>query len=333
MPRPRFEKLDPARRAAILAVASEEFALHGYEGASYNRIIERSGLSKGALYYYFDDKEDLYVTVLRDALRRLVFEVADLGAACDAAAFWREFEAWYGRSLRLFQQDPSAVGLARSLANVAARGTAGGVMADVRRITRGWVDEFIGQGQALGVVRRDLPTDLLASALAGLDEGINLWLAERVGDMSEAEIDTTAAALTRFYRQAVAPPGGAEGLALAGASGGVEGAAPAEARGAPGGAPKARAKKRRLPCQQRILLRRPRRRRLRRPVPGRPLPATASFRSWAVHLGSGSTRSAFSSACRAGTATPCSSGSSAGASTSSITPTRSSRCSSGPAST
>jgi AcrR family transcriptional regulator len=46
MARPRFLKLEPSRRAAILAVAAEEFAQFGYEGASYNRIIERSGLSK-----------------------------------------------------------------------------------------------------------------------------------------------------------------------------------------------------------------------------------------------------------------------------------------------
>jgi AcrR family transcriptional regulator len=243
MPRPRFEKLEPARRAAILAVASEEFALHGYEGASYNRIIERSGLSKGALYYYFDDKEDLYVTVLRDALRRLVFEVADLGAACDVAGFWREFEAWYVRSLRLFQQDPSAVGLARSLVKVAASGTAGGVMADLRRLTRGWVDEFIGQGQALGAVRCDLPADLLAAALAGLEEGIDLWLGERLGDMGEAEICATAAMLTGFYRQIVAPPQGAEGALAGGAGQAVGGASKVEAKQAPAGAPSAETKR------------------------------------------------------------------------------------------
>jgi AcrR family transcriptional regulator len=249
MPRPRFEKLEPARREALLAVASEEFALHGYEGASFNRIIERSGLSKGALYYYFDDKEDLYVTVLRDALQRLVFAVGDLGAACDVAGFWREFEAWYGRSLRLFQQDPSAVGLARSLVKVAAHGTAGGVMADLRRLTRGWVDEFMRQGQALGAVRCDLPADLLAAALVGLEEGIDLWLGERVGDMSEAEIDATAALLTGFYRQAVAPPGAVAKKAPAGASKAVAkkapaGASKAVAKKAPAGASKAGTKQR-----------------------------------------------------------------------------------------
>jgi AcrR family transcriptional regulator len=49
MPRPRFDHLEPERRRALLAVAAEEFAEHGYEASSFNRIIERSGLSKGAI--------------------------------------------------------------------------------------------------------------------------------------------------------------------------------------------------------------------------------------------------------------------------------------------
>src|SRR5437762_7531540 len=143
MARPRFEKLDPKLRASILNVAAIEFAEHGYEAASYNRIIERSGLSKGAIYYYFDDKEDLYATVLRDALQRLVLDHGNMGIAVDAFSFWHEFEAWSVRSLVAFQKDPHAVGLARSLLKAMSRGAAGGVVADLRRFARAWMDEFI----------------------------------------------------------------------------------------------------------------------------------------------------------------------------------------------
>ncbi len=51
MPLPRFEKLDEPRRRAILAAAAEEFGDLGFDGASYNRIIKRAGISKGAMYY------------------------------------------------------------------------------------------------------------------------------------------------------------------------------------------------------------------------------------------------------------------------------------------
>ena len=68
MPLPRFDKLDDPRKRAILAAAAEELAERGFAGASYNRIIERAGISKGAMYYYFADKDDLYRTVLQAAI-------------------------------------------------------------------------------------------------------------------------------------------------------------------------------------------------------------------------------------------------------------------------
>ncbi len=206
MPRPRFEKLEPERRAAILRVAAEEFAEHGYEASSFNRIIERSGVSKGAFYYYFDDKEDVYATVLRDAMQRLVLEAGDVGSAKNPTEFWREFEAWYVRSLRMFQDEPHAVGLARSLVKALARGAATGVLADLRAFARGFMETFIHQGQAVGAIRKDLPHDLLVAVVMALEEGIDLWLGERIGAMSEAEMASSASMLTRLYRRVVEAP-------------------------------------------------------------------------------------------------------------------------------
>lgn len=208
MPRPRFAKLAPERRAQLLAVATEEFAEHGYEASSFNRIIERSGLSKGSIYYYFDDKEDLYATVLRDAMQRLI-DVGDMQSAQDAAGFWLEFEAWYVRAFRLLQQQPGAVGLARSFVKAASRGVAGGALAELRRLGRSWLDSFITQGQTLGAVRTDLPIELLTTVLMGLEEAIDLWLGARVGDMKPQKMKSTAALLTRLYRDVAEPRPGA----------------------------------------------------------------------------------------------------------------------------
>ena len=61
MPRPRFEKLPPEKRETILETAAKEFAEFGYEGASLNQILAKSGISKGAAYYYFDNKEDFAI--------------------------------------------------------------------------------------------------------------------------------------------------------------------------------------------------------------------------------------------------------------------------------
>lgn len=206
MPRARFQNLDPARRAAILRSAAEEFADHGFEGASYNRIIERSGLSKGAMYYYFDDKEDLYVTTLSDALTRLMTAAGTLAGATTAAAFWRAAEAWSRRSIQLFQEDPAAIGLARSLQKSLARGTGSGALASLRRLAQSFMEAFVAQGQALGAVRDDLPDGLLIRILTSLEEAVDLWLADHLGARSSAELDGLAKTITGLYRRVVEPP-------------------------------------------------------------------------------------------------------------------------------
>ncbi|HVE49532.1 MAG TPA: TetR family transcriptional regulator [Casimicrobiaceae bacterium] len=63
---------DPDRtRAAILSAATSEFAAHGLGGARVDRIAAQSKSNKRMLYYYFGDKEGLYVAVLEAAYERI----------------------------------------------------------------------------------------------------------------------------------------------------------------------------------------------------------------------------------------------------------------------
>jgi AcrR family transcriptional regulator len=63
------ERLRDADRsqATILAAARDEFAEHGLGGARMDRIAERAGLNKRLIYYYFEDKEQLFRAVLEQA--------------------------------------------------------------------------------------------------------------------------------------------------------------------------------------------------------------------------------------------------------------------------
>jgi TetR/AcrR family transcriptional regulator, transcriptional repressor of aconitase len=60
VPKVTQEHLD-ARRAEILEGARRAFAEHGYEGATVARLEEATGLSRGAIFHYFENKNDLFV--------------------------------------------------------------------------------------------------------------------------------------------------------------------------------------------------------------------------------------------------------------------------------
>ncbi|WP_395013096.1 TetR family transcriptional regulator [Devosia sp.] len=61
---------DPAgTRQNIIEIASEEFALNGLSGARIDEIAARTRSSKRMIYYYFGDKEGLYLACLEHAYR------------------------------------------------------------------------------------------------------------------------------------------------------------------------------------------------------------------------------------------------------------------------
>ena len=52
-------------RAALLKAATEEFAEYGFEKSSLRRICTRAGVTTGALYASFKDKDDLFENVIK----------------------------------------------------------------------------------------------------------------------------------------------------------------------------------------------------------------------------------------------------------------------------
>ncbi|MAG95507.1 MAG: TetR/AcrR family transcriptional regulator [Alphaproteobacteria bacterium] len=58
-------RLPPAeRRDEILGAAREVFAERGYQKASMREIARRAGITPAALYYHFENKEDLLIIIL-----------------------------------------------------------------------------------------------------------------------------------------------------------------------------------------------------------------------------------------------------------------------------
>lgn len=70
-----------ATRRNILEIATEEFARKGFSGARIDEIAARTNTSKRMIYYYFADKEGLFVAVLEEAYRRIRRIEAELDLA------------------------------------------------------------------------------------------------------------------------------------------------------------------------------------------------------------------------------------------------------------
>ena len=188
MARKRFSELEGTRREGILEAAAVEFAARGYGGGSVNRIIDRAGISKGSLYYYFDDKEDLFATVMEQALTRLV-EGAGFPPPEDLTAdtFWNTFRDLMRRSVDFLKANESYVRLARSYYQLRLEAPASPAAQRVLEMGRNQLNTLLARGQELEVVRTDLPLELLVDVALAVDEAGDRWRLQHWDEFADAE--------------------------------------------------------------------------------------------------------------------------------------------------
>ncbi|MCB9597400.1 MAG: TetR/AcrR family transcriptional regulator [Sandaracinaceae bacterium] len=185
MPLPRFDKLPPEKRRTILDAAASEFAQHGYDGASFNRIIAAAGISKGAMYYYFEDKGDAYGAVLDEMMDRVESAMQGMPAPTDRESFWAILAEGLGRLEMQFFEDPQIAALMRSLYS---RGP--GDLTYLRLIerSRGWIRQLLVVGQSLGATRDDVPLDLLTEIVTAMMAALDQWFDRAMDTMPMEEL-------------------------------------------------------------------------------------------------------------------------------------------------
>jgi len=68
---PRKERERIARKTEILQAARVIFAVKGLHETTLDEIAEKAELAKGTIYSYFENKEDLFFSVLEEAISNL----------------------------------------------------------------------------------------------------------------------------------------------------------------------------------------------------------------------------------------------------------------------
>lgn len=205
MPRPRFEKLSPEKRERILEAAAQEFATYGYAQASLNRILETAGISKGAAYYYFDDKADVYLTAVHHygltVLQAINLDVS----ALTTANFWTAVTDLYRQQFAAFADRPWVLGLLKTSGASADALANDAQLAALLQEVGQMMAALLQQGQALGMVRTDLPDDLLAAVVTAVDDAHDRWLFGRATPLTTAELQSAAAQIGDLLRRILAP--------------------------------------------------------------------------------------------------------------------------------
>lgn len=150
------EEKNALSRQRILDAAMEEFSAKGYEGASLNTVCGEKGISKGIIYHYFKDKDELYLLCVEACFDIFTAYLREAAAGLSGSARQR-LRSYFDARLRFFAHHPLYLGLFADAAFDPPAGLA---------------EQIAARRRAFDALNISVLTDLLESA--SLREGLSV---------------------------------------------------------------------------------------------------------------------------------------------------------------
>lgn len=182
----------------ILQAATKTFAQHGFYSSQVSAIAKEAGVASGTIYLYFNNKEDLMISIFQEAVEDLMHHVRERKGqkrAEDALKIIVEehllrMEADHNRA-RVFQ-----IELRQAHPHISQK--MGAPLKEYFEL----IESLLEKGREEGVFRKDIETRLLRKVIFGaLDEICTRWVlsgcAYSLAEMVPAVMDLFLGALKR----------------------------------------------------------------------------------------------------------------------------------------
>jgi len=141
---------DPAKRAQILDGAKRCFLSVGFEAASMNDITSESGVSKGTLYVYFEDKEDLFAALIdreKSQVQSAAQHQLEAGSSItDALHRFGTYVTGRLTSDEVIRAQRMVLGVAERMPEVALRFFSGDSFS-AHHLLKAWLDQRVAAGE------------------------------------------------------------------------------------------------------------------------------------------------------------------------------------------
>lgn len=178
-------------RQRIMEAASELMVERGNTGFQMSEVSDRCQMSKGSLYYYFADKDELVDAIYESACDDLVVAVEGVVARASTAS--ESLVSLCAEvSRRVSAGSPLALALTRELAS-SNGDVSGGMTTHFMRIAR-IVSAQLERGKAEGIIRKSVNSDQVSVGVLG---GYLVSSLVSAGESLGRSSDAIAAVMTR----------------------------------------------------------------------------------------------------------------------------------------
>lgn len=165
------QRADETRRS-IIAAAERVFARKGYGEGTVDDIIAEVGISRGAFYHHFANKEEVFRELLRDHVKEELVELSAIAPGTSLHDVVRSFVEFQAHHL-LSERESGALSLefwAYAGREERARESVAAFHLGIRET----LERVIRLGQGAGMVRTDVEPAVGAHLLLALYEGISV---------------------------------------------------------------------------------------------------------------------------------------------------------------
>lgn len=166
-----------ATRRKILDAAIDVFSEVGYAAASWGTIIERTGMTKGALYHHFDSKESLASAIIEEGSDTLLLAFRNMSGPSSPA-----LENLIHGTLVIAQLTGSDK-MARAAQQLTV--ALSGFNEATSRVFTNWLAVMTAEARKAsseGDIREDLTAETVAESIVGATFGIRLLVTATSGD-------------------------------------------------------------------------------------------------------------------------------------------------------
>lgn len=164
-----FLNLDPGEQNRIIDAALDEFADKDFEAASLNSIIAKAGISKGSMYHYFVNKEDLYIFLINQTLKMkeafLKQALAESGKPFAEMDFFESLEFQMLASVDFAIQHYRQHQLSVRMQNMAEGHLKERLIGDLTRAFEDYVKNMVHEAIQAGEIREDFDRDFVIRIL------------------------------------------------------------------------------------------------------------------------------------------------------------------------
>lgn len=175
MPSSTFLRLPPAKQERLMRATMDIFNQNGYARTRVEDVAAAAGVAKGSIYQYFEDKKALLTYCAQWGLQTYMERLEQVAHTSDMDIF-TYFQASLHQS-RVLQEEKSLVLFLQRLGKEPDLWDKA-MMDALYQVSYGYIDRLLENSRQRGLVRADLPDEILREYFIGVTERFKTrWMA------------------------------------------------------------------------------------------------------------------------------------------------------------